>query len=124
MEFFAIANVRTDEEALQQRLDIRTLPVVCASIDEVLSADGDQGEIYAVWGQFIVRREEIKGGLRFTLPNCPNAFAWTVTTGFPPAPEGVVIHCTINRTEHDEDFLETIQEFANDWKTGLENGFG
>lgn len=120
MEFFSIADVRTDQEALKRRLDIPSLPRWCASIDEVLSADGDGGEIYSVWGQFNIRREEINGGLRFTLPNCPNAFSWTVTTGHPPAPEGVVVHCTINRTEHDEDFLETIRDFAEDWKAGLE----
>lgn len=122
MEFFAVADVRTDEDVLKRRLVIPSLPHWCASINEVISADGDRGEIYSVWGQFEVRREEINGGLRFTLPTCPNAFTWTVTTGYPPAPESVVIHGAINRTEHDPDFLETLQDFADDWKAGLEEG--
>ena len=124
MEFFAIADVQTDQEILKQRLNIPVLPDWCASINEVISADGDEGEIYSVWGQFIVRREEINGGVRFTLPSCPNGFAWTVTTGYPPSAESIVVHCTINRTEYDEDFIKTLQDFADDWKTGLEGGLG
>ena len=122
MEFFAIAETPTDQETLKERLSITALPDWCASISEVLADEGSSGEIYSVWGQFRVHREEINGGVRFTLPKCPNAFAWTVTTGFPPEPEGVVVHCTINRTDHDPDFLETIEDFAEDWKAGLEKG--
>lgn len=120
MEFFAIADKQTTADALQAQLDIASLPSWCASISTVLSQDGHCGEIYCVWGQFIVCRELIRGGVRFTLPKCPNALAWTVTTGFPPAPNKVVIHCTINRREHDADFVATIEKFVDDWRQQLE----
>jgi len=119
MEFFAIADRQITADDLQARLDISSLPSWCASISQVLSHDGDTGEIYCVWGQFIVHREQIRGGVRFTLPKCPNAFAWTVTTGLPPAPEKVVIHGTINRREHDADFIATLEQFVDDWRKGL-----
>lgn len=118
MEFFAIADVRTTEEELRYRLKIESLSDWCGSISGIRSDD----EIDSVWGVFRVHREEIRGGVRFTLPTCPNAFAWTVTTGFPPAEDKVVIHCTINRRDHDPDFIESIEDFADDWKTGLEAG--
>ena len=69
---------------------------------------------------FFVERQLIKGGVRFSLPECPNALAWTITTGFEPAPDKVIIHCTINRLEHDEDFIESIELFVKSWKIGLE----
>jgi hypothetical protein len=45
--------------------------------------------------------------------------AWTVTA----EPEGVLVHCTINRTEHDPDFIESIETFVEDWRAGLERCF-
>jgi len=123
MEFFAIADKQIDADALLARIDIGSLSTYCVSISQLLSHDGDHGEIYCTWGQFIVHREPIRGGVRFTLPKCPNAFAWTITTGFPPAPEKIVIHCTINRAEHDADFIASIQTFVQDWQRGLEARF-
>ncbi len=119
MEFFAVVDKHSDADILRARLDIASLPSWCASIGTVLSHAGDRGEIYCVWGQFIVHREPIRGGVRFTLPKCPNALAWTVTTGLPPAPEKIVVHLTINRTEHDADFIATIEQFVQDWRQGL-----
>ncbi|MFA7095351.1 MAG: hypothetical protein WC383_02570 [Gammaproteobacteria bacterium] len=121
MEFFAEIDFAVDEAALQRLLTIERLPQLCASIDSVLEDGGEQGRIYCVWGEFPVRREPIRGGARFTLPTCPNALAWTVTTGLPPAPGRVVIHCTINRREHDPDFIESIETFVQDWRQGLES---
>jgi hypothetical protein len=120
MEFFATAEKIIDGDALQARLDIASLPAFCASITQVLSQDGNEGEIYCTWGLFFVRREPIRGGVRFTLPKCPNTLAWTVTTGLPPAPEKIVVHLTINRTEHDPEFIATIEQFMEDWRRGLE----
>ncbi len=119
MEFYAFADKRIDADTLQARLDIRSLPAYCASISQLLSHDGNRGEIYCTWGQFIVHREPIRGGVRFSLPNCPNALAWTITTGFPPAPDKIVVHCTINRGEHDPDFIASIEKFVDDWREGL-----
>lgn len=30
---------------------------------------------------------------------------------------------TINRTEHDQDFVDSIRQFVNDWKAGLETNW-
>lgn len=120
MEFFAATEKIIDGDALQARLDIASLPTFCASITQVLSHEGNEGEIYCTWGLFFVRREPIRGGVRFTLPKCPNTLAWTITTGLPPAPEKIVVHLTIIRTEHDPEFVTSIEKFMEDWRHGLE----
>jgi hypothetical protein len=117
MEFYATAPVRLRAEDLQRHLRIDTLPQWCASIDKVLAHEGDRGSIYCVWGEFRVRREVIHDGVRFTLPGCPNALQWTVTAG-----SGVTVHCTINRSEHDPDFIESLEQFVAHWRLGLESG--
>jgi hypothetical protein len=120
MEFFAAAAVPASVDDLRRRLRITDLPRWCASVSEVFRDDGTEGEIYCLWGQFRVHREEIHDGVRFTLPGCPNALQWTVTTGQPPEPDKLVIHLTINRAEHDPDFVESNVQFIADWKSGLE----
>lgn len=120
MEFFAIADKKTTQEEIQQMCTIEALPLYCASIESASNVRGDEGVIFCIWGRFIVRREKINGGVRFTMPECPNAFQWTVTTGFPPAPDKIVVHGTVNRTEHDPDFVESMEEFFAYWKQGLE----
>ena len=79
MEFFAEADTRCDVEPLQQALTIAALPRFCSEISRVLRGGEAEGEIYCHWGSFVVHREEIGDGVRFTLPKCPNALAWTVT---------------------------------------------
>lgn len=105
---------------LQRRLTINELPLWCASIQEVLNDATTNGEIFCVWGAFRINREDIRGGVRFTLPTCANVLQWTVTTELPPDPRQTVIHLTINRPEQDPDFVESIQQFVDDWKAGLE----
>ncbi|WP_295540102.1 hypothetical protein [uncultured Thiohalocapsa sp.] len=119
MEFFSTLAAEATAADLQRHLTIGTLAEHCASIDAVLRADGEDGEIWCLWGQFQVHRECIRGGVRFTLPHCPNALAWTVTAG-DETPAPVVVHCTINRTEHEPDFIESIELFVDDWRTGLQ----
>jgi hypothetical protein len=118
MEFFATARFVTSPDQLRERITGPRLAECCDAIHRVLDwrEDLDAGEIYCLWGQFEVRREPIRDGVRFTLPGCPNALAWTVTA----EPEGVLVHCTINRIEHDPDFIESIETFVEDWRTGLE----
>lgn len=120
MEFFATTLIPASAADLQRRLTISKLPNWCASIEQVLGDEKSSGEIYCVWGTFNVHREDVQGGVRFSLPGCPNAFQWTVTTGQEPEPLHTVIHATINRTEHDQDFIASIRQFVADWKTGLE----
>lgn len=123
MEFFRVADVRTTEKDLQEQLTIENLPECCDSIPSVLEASGDCGKVFCIWGEFVVHREPINGGVRFSMPGCPNAMAWTVTTGYPPAPGQIVIHATISRLEIDEGLLESIHTFFDDWKEGLERLF-
>ena len=107
--------------AIQRAIHISNLAELCDSIDKVLSHEGDRGDIYCVWGEFKVHREIIRQGVRFSLPACPNAFQWTVSTAI-DNPGYVRIHGTIDRPQHDPDFIETLQQFVDDWKQGLESG--
>jgi hypothetical protein len=120
MEFFARATIPASAGDLQRRLTIGDLPRWCASIEKVLSDAESSGEIYCVWGMFRTNREELRDGVRFSLPGCPNAFQWSVTTGRPPNPEQTVVHVTINRAEHEQDFIDSVRQFTDDWKAGLE----
>lgn len=120
MEFFATTNLSVSVAALQHRLTISELPHWCASIEKVLGDVQTSGEIYCVWGTFLIHRESLHHGVRFSLPECPNGLQWTVTTGQPPDPQQTVIHLTISRAEHEQDFIDSIQQFMADWKAGLE----
>jgi hypothetical protein len=119
VEFFTVAGVSTTEDWLQAQITIAKLPDFCYTI-AVIAGTEERGRIDTVWGKFEVTRQAIKGGVRLTLTTCPNALAWTITTGYPPIPEQEVIHCTINRTAQSQDFIESIKEFVADWQAGLE----
>ena len=123
MEFFAIAQVGLDEHAIQEQITVNRMENYCDTI-AVLEAGGEIGEIDTVWGEFLVQRQKIRGGVRFALLTCPNALAWTITGGFPPAPDGVVVHGTINRTEQSEEFVASVAKFIESWRLGLENAMG
>lgn len=121
MEFFEFADVQTTGENLFEAITFDSLPAFCASIHSFLAdAAPDQGEMDCVWGKHHLHRDRINGGVRFSLDTCQNALAWTISTGFPPHPDKVVIHCTINRPEQDPDLVKTIQEFVANWKKGIE----
>ena len=120
MEFYTTTTIPASAADLQRRLNIGNLPNWCASIEKVLNDATSSGEIYSVWGMFKINREEIRGGLRFSLPGCANVLQWTITTELPPDPRQTVIHATIIRNEHDPEFIETLEQFVADWKTGLE----
>ncbi len=123
MEFFATAKVPAQVSDLHRRLTIADLSRWCGSIYEVLDNEGSRGDIYCIWGNIRVHREDVREGVRFTLPGCPNALQWTVCTGLAPEPDRVQIHLTINRTEHDSDFIDSLEQFVADWATGLESGW-
>ncbi len=119
MEFFANARVRMSTSDIQRYINISNLPEWCASIDKVLSVQDERGAIYCVWGEFRIHRELISDGVRFTLPNCKNAVQWTIT----PNPDNiaeVMVHCTIDRSAADPDFIESLEIFVADWRAGLE----
>lgn len=123
MEFFARARTGMRESDLQREVRVDNLDQWCGCIDRVLSHRGEKGEIYCVWGEFRVHREVIREGVRFTLPTCPNALQWTLTLD-KAQPGSIVVHCTINQHSQDADFVESLQQFVDDWCAGLEAGAG
>ncbi len=117
MEFFGTVSVaQCDITALQKQLTIAALPNFCSAIDNVMSAEQNDGEIYCLWGAVRVRRESIRQGVRFSLLDCPHALAWTITC---KAEDQLRVHCTIDDYEVDEEFAESIRQFVADWETGL-----
>lgn len=122
MEFFKITDVSTSEEQIQKKLVLRELEKFCESIFPL-----DDGEtickIGGIWGEFTLRRDPIMGGVRFAMLDCPNALAWTITTGYPPARDKVVIHLTINRERKQDEFIDEIKEFLSDLDSGLKSFF-
>jgi len=117
MEFYReLISPRARVKDLQEILTIEALPALCASIDEVLSDHGDRGEVYCVWGQFDIGRELIRDGVRYSLSSCPHALAWTITC---EGEASIVIHCTINKREHEPEFIDSIESFVQDWANGL-----
>ena len=118
MEFFQKVPCETlDLSHLKALLTIKSMPLLCRSIDNVISEQGNEAEIYCLWGAFNVRRDEIRNGIRFSLLNCPHALAWTIT--LKQVSHQIVIHCTIDETEQDQDFIDTINEFVKDWTHGI-----
>ena len=122
MEFFSEVPVRPDPDTIRQQLVIDKLPALCDSIDTVLADQGDSGRIYCLWGEFDIRREEIRNGVRFSLSSCPNALAWTITRD--DDEQDLTLHCTINTHAPDGDFIESIELFLDDWARGLQQIFG
>lgn len=118
MEFFKeIHSPDLDITHLKNLLTVNSLTSLCASISSVTAHKQNEGDIYCIWGAFSVRREEIRYGVRFSLLNCPHALAWTIT--FNEANQNIIIHCTIDKTEQDSDFVESIRDFLEDWSNGI-----
>lgn len=122
MEFFIIADINTSSERIQDTILLERAEQFCASI-VILEQRKDSASIGTGWGEFKLSRQVINGGLRFALVDCPNALAWTITTGYPPREDKTVIHLTINRTEKSDEFVQSVMEFGQEWKDGLEEFF-
>ena len=117
MEFFRQLPLERDATALQALLTLPRLPQLCASIDALQEQqDANRGAIYCLWGTFRIHRELIRNGVRFTLPDCPNALAWTITA----EATSLCLHCTINQQSHEADFIDSIHQFMQDWVDGLQ----
>ena len=124
MEFFEFADVLTTQEEIRTRVPIDSLPFLCKEVEAVDAAEELGRVIYfRHWGRFHLRREQVMGGIRFSVPDCPNALTWTVTTGYPPYPEKIILHATINRLGHDPEFISATKDLLAALKTGLEQNF-
>ena len=121
MEFFAYADVAATRETILKKVTPDTLAQLCAEIEAVAETEELGRVVYFLqWGRFHLKYDAIMGGVRFWVPDCPNALAWTVTTGYPPFPDKIVLHATINRTAHDEEFIAATQDLLTSLKEGLE----
>jgi hypothetical protein len=122
MEFFEFARVGTTPEGIRSILTVDALPDFCEEIDSVDAEKGLGRVIYFLqWGRYHIRRDMVMGGVRFWVPDCPNALAWTATTGYPPHPDRIVLHATINRTSQDQEFIEATKALIATLREGLEN---
>ena len=123
MEFFRTINSSTDEQTIKNTFGFKHLESMSSQLFLLEPLSDSLSKIGSLWGEFTLTRQEIKGGLRFSLLECPNALAWTITTGYEPAPNSVIVHLTINRTEKDEEFLEEIEDFLDDHSSLLKDVF-
>lgn len=120
MEFFQeIHNDSLDNKHLKELLTINNLTILCASINTSTPLGENKGSLYCVWGEFDVNRLELRYGIRFSLLNCPHALTWSITLD--DENKLIIVHCTTDKTEHDIDFVESIIEFVDDWKTGIKH---
>ena len=99
MEYFRIIKLKTTEQNLQRQLTLSNLDKISTEIINLDEPGEEIVNIGGIWGEFTLSRSEIKGGIRFSLLECPNSLCWTITTGYPPDPDSIVIHLTINRVE-------------------------
>ena len=123
MEFFRIIKVKTQDKTIQDELTIENLELISNEIFVIGNQNKIEANIGGIWGEFTLTRALIRGGLRFTLVECPNALTWTITTGINPDPDVIVIHLTINRQQQKESFIEEIEEFLNDQSICLQDYF-
>lgn len=86
MEFFRMVDIAVTEKTIQEELTL-------GKLEE--------------W-------DHIMGGIRFSMLNCPNALAWTITTGYPPARDKIVLHLTINRGRKQKEIVDEIHLFLED----------
>lgn len=120
MEFFRIIDIKSTENQLQQLLSFENLNDIIETLF-VINFKKNTANITGIWEEFTLKRDLIKGGVRFALLECPNALTWTITTGFPPIREHIVIHLTINRAEKEQHFIDELNEFLDDWEQGFTN---
>ena len=122
MEFFRIIDQQVSETIIQNGIRPESLDNFTESMF-LLEKEGHNFKGTTLWGEFEFSYDKIKGGVRFSLLDCPNALAWTITTGFPPDRNKIVLHATINRTQKPADFIEEVDEFLDEWETGLNHQF-
>lgn len=123
MEFFKIVDVAVSEAEIKERILNEHISQINPDII-LLNTNQEFAQVGCLWGEFTLKRDIINGGIRYGMLECPNALAWTITTGYPPAREKIVLHLTINRERKKPEFIEEIKEFIDSWAIGLEAYFG
>ena len=123
MEFFRNLKLNTQDKTIQETLTLDQLELMTNEIFVIGDVNATEASIGGIWGEFTLVRTLIRGGLRFALQECPNALAWTITTGLKPDVDALVIHLTINRQEQSAEFIEEIQEFLDDQSSCLQKLF-
>ena len=123
MEYFRIIKLKSTEQNIQKQLTLSNLDELSTDIFNLDEPSENEANIGGIWGEFTLSRSKIKGGIRFSLIECPNALCWTITTGYPPDPESIIIHLTINRQEKNEEFIEEITDFLDDICVNLKKIF-
>ncbi|APZ42211.1 hypothetical protein [Acidihalobacter ferrooxydans] len=119
MEFYhKTPRATLDIDRLQQTLELTNLPELCSLIDSIEVDNAREGSLYCLWGAFDVDRMDVRCGTRFSLLNCPHAATWTVT--YDAQKQELIVHFTIDKSELEPDFAESIQAFVDDWAEGLE----
>lgn len=122
MEFFRYIDRQIKAQDIQDKIG----PENVADFAETmlfLNYEKDYFNGVTLWGEFQIGYDKIKGGVRFSLLDCPNAVTWTITTGFPPERNKIVLHSTINRTQKPTEFLDEYMEFLDEWEAGLNTNF-
>ena len=123
MEFFRIVEIGITEEIIRRSLTLNNIENMSSQLFQLAAPMGREVSIGSIWGEFTLTCDLINGGLRFALVECPNALTWTITTGFTPLRESVVIHLTINRVQKQQQFVDEIEEFLDDHVLCLQNIF-
>jgi len=122
MEFFRIIDKKTTEEQLQTKIYPRSIGEFTETMLFLENVENNFMGL-TLWGEFNISYDKINGGVRFALLDCPNALVWTITAGFPPEKDKIILHCTINRIEKPIEFIEEIEEFLAEWEEGLKHSF-
>ena len=122
MEFFRIIDKQITQDIIQEKINPQSVDAFTETMMFLEFFNNDFKGL-TLWGEFIISYDKINGGVRFILLDCPNALSWTITTGFPPERNKVILHATINRTQKAEEFIEEIDEFLDEWELGIKSAF-
>jgi len=123
MEFFKIIDVNTNEQEIHSKINLSTLNSFLSDMFVLEKTSDYSAHIGSNWGEFTLKYDKINGGVRFYLVECPNALTWTITTGYPPEENKVIVHLTINRKQKEQKFISELNDFIIDWETGIVKNF-
>ena len=122
MEFYRIIEKQIKQEQLQEKISPQRIEEFTESMLFLENVENNFKGL-TLWGEFNISYDKINGGVRFSLLDCPNALTWTITAGFPPEQNKIILHCTINRTQIAIEFVEEITDFLDEWEMGLNREF-